>query len=91
MQVVPVSAAAVTLAAARPVLASVNVTVKACPAVSVDGEAASAVVVTSAGVSTSTLALAVFDVTTWVGAFASVQDAEADRESVPGVGDVHPE
>ena len=85
VQVVPVSDTPVTLAAAEPDLVRVRVTVNPWPALRVAGVVVSAVAVTAAGVCTITVAVAVFDVTTSDGLFASVPDADAERVRVPAV------
>jgi hypothetical protein len=79
------SAPGVTTAGAPPVLVNVRVTAKGKPrAIPVGIDSAP---VTAAAATTVTLVLAAFDVTTRDGLFASVPEAEADRENVPTVGE----
>jgi len=90
VQVVPVSDTPVTFAAAAPDLVRVRVTVNPWPALSVAGVVVSVVAETAAGVCTTTVVLAVFEVTTSDGLFASVPDAEAERVIVPAVAEEQP-
>jgi hypothetical protein len=85
VQVVPVSDTPVRFAVAVPDFVSVRVTVNPWPALSDAGVVVSVVAETAAGVCTTTVVLAVFEVTTSEESFPSVPDAEAERVTVPAV------